>query len=204
MPRPGCFPEGRAEGHPLGGDFRYEREAQPQDTLIDFAAVLLGLSLSTFAYGLECPQAYISSHFDARTRNFDPLDTFPWGILKEHSMRVLIFAVMFAATAQGAWAQKSTIKTDPMAVPNAESSAESELLMGLQEITKKLEEAGFKEIQIVSPTLLVQAKDKFDKPVLMIVNPETMVALQIQAPSESETTGSGSPDENRFRRQDQR
>jgi len=111
---------------------------------------------------------------------------------------------MFAATAQGAWAQKSTIKTDPMAVPNAESSAESELLMGLQEITKKLEEAGFKEIQIVSPTLLVQAKDKFDKPVLMIVNPETMVALQIQAPSESETTGSGSPDENRFRRQDQR
>jgi len=88
-------------------------------------------------------------------------------------MRALIFAVIFVATAHGAWAQKRIIKTDPMTVPNAERSAESELLMGLQEITKKLEEAGFKEIQIVSPTILVQAKDKFDKPVLMIGPPNS-------------------------------
>ena len=113
-------------------------------------------------------------------------------------MRMLIFAVILAAIAQEARAQEKTIKTDPMAVPNAEMSAESELLMNLQEFAKKLEEAGFKEIQIVSPAILVQARDKFDKPVLMLVNPETTVALQIQVPSGSETAGSGSSDENRF------
>jgi len=116
-------------------------------------------------------------------------------------MRMLMFAAMLAASAQGAWAQNGLVKTDPMAVPNAEMSAEGEMLNNLQEFAKKLEEAGFKEIQIVAPTVLVQAKDRFDKPVLMLVNPETMVALQLQAP-ESETTGSGSPDEDQFNRRD--
>src|SRR5436190_9508754 len=118
-------------------------------------------------------------------------------------MRMLIVAAMLVAITQGALAQQA-VKTDPMTVPNAERSAESELLMSLHEFTKKLEEAGFKEIQVLSPALLVQAKDKFDKPILLLVNPETMLALQLQAPSESETTGSGSSDENQFRRQDQR
>jgi hypothetical protein len=119
-------------------------------------------------------------------------------------MRILILAMLLAAIAQGAGAQENADKTDPMAVPNAEMSAEGEMLNNLQKFVKKMEEAGFKEIQIVSPTILVQAKDKFDKPILMLVNPETMVGLQLQAPAESETTGSGSPDENQFRRQDQK
>ena len=115
-------------------------------------------------------------------------------------MRTLIFAAILVAIAQGAWAQEKMIKTDPMAVPNPEMSAEAKLLMNLQELANKLEQAGFKEMQIVSPAILIHAKDKFDNPVLMLVNPETMVALQIQAPSESDTTGSGSSDENQFRR----
>ena len=119
-------------------------------------------------------------------------------------MRALIFAVILAAIAQGAWAQEKTVKNDPMTVPNAEMSAEAELLMNLQEFTKKLEEAGFKEIQIVPQAILIQAKDKFDKPILMLFNPETNLAVQLQGPSETETTGSGLSDENQFRREDQR
>src|SRR3954468_18291618 len=119
------------------------------------------------------------------------------------SMRSLMFAAMLAASAQGAWAQNGLVKTDPMAVPNAEMSAEGEMLNKLQEFARNLEEAGFKEIQIVAPTVLVQAKDKSDQPVLMLLNPDTMVAIQLQPPSENETTGSGSPDENQLhRRQD--
>jgi hypothetical protein len=32
----------------------------------------------------------------------------------------------------------------------------------------------------------------------MLVDPETMVGIQLKAPPENETTGSGSSDENRF------
>jgi len=117
---------------------------------------------------------------------------------------MLIFAVMLVAIGQAAWAQEKNIKTDPMVVPNAEMSAEAKFLINLQELANKLEAAGFKEMQILPPAILVHAKDKFDKPVLMLVNPETMVALQIQLPSESETTGSGSSDEDQFGRQNQR
>jgi hypothetical protein len=119
-------------------------------------------------------------------------------------MRMWIFAAALVAIPQGAWAQEKTIKTDPMAVPNAEMSAQSELLMNLQEFAKKLEEVGFKEIQFVSPAILVQAKDKFDKQILMLFNPETNLVVQLQSPSETETTGSGSSDENQFRREDRR
>jgi len=69
--------------------------------------------------------------------------------------------------------------------------------MNLQEFTKKLEEAGFKDIQL-GQGIILQAKDKFDKPILMLVDPETMVGLQLKAQPESETSGSGSSDENRF------
>jgi hypothetical protein len=137
-------------------------------------------------------------------RNLDPLDWFPMGEPKERSMRVFMIAVILAAITQGTWAQEKTVTTDPMAVPNAEMSAEAELLMNLQEFAKTLEEAGFKEIQIVPQAILIQAKDKFDKPILMLFNPETNLAVQLQGPSETETTGSGSSDENQFRQENQR
>jgi hypothetical protein len=110
-------------------------------------------------------------------------------------MRPLIVAVISAALAQTAWAQPSNVKTDPLAEPNAQMSAEAEVLMKLDEFAKKLEDAGFKEIQIVPQAVLVRAKDKFDKPVMMLVNTDTMVGVQLQTAPESETTGSGSPDE---------
>ena len=112
-------------------------------------------------------------------------------------MRTLIAAFLSVALAQPSMAQPGNVKTDPMNEPNAEMSAESEAIMNLQEFTKKLEEAGFKDIQL-GQGIILQAKDKFDKPILMLVDPETMVGLQLKAQPESETSGSGSSDENRF------
>jgi hypothetical protein len=45
----------------------------------------------------------------------------------------------------------------------------------------------------------IQAKDKSDKPIVMIVDTLTMIAVQIQSPSEGETTGNG-PSEDADRR----
>jgi len=118
-------------------------------------------------------------------------------------MRTFIAAFLFVALAQPSTAQPGKAKTDPMAEPNAEMSAEAEVIMKLQEFAKKLEEAGFKDIQL-SQGLILQAKDKFDKPVLMLLDPETMVGIQLKAQPESETTGSSSTDENRFSSEQQK
>src|SRR5689334_19802900 len=112
-------------------------------------------------------------------------------------MRTVIAVVLLAALTQPSTAQPGKATTDPMAEPNAQMSAEAEVLMKIQEFTKRLEEAGFKDI-LLSQGLILQAKDKFDKPILMLLDPETMVAIQLNAQPESETTGSGSSDENRF------
>jgi len=112
-------------------------------------------------------------------------------------MRTVMAVFLFAALAQPSLAQPGKVKADPMTEPNAEMSAEAEVIMQLQEFTKKLEEAGFKDVQL-SHEFIVQAKDKFDKPILMLVDPETMVAIQLKAQPDSETTGSGSSDQNRF------
>jgi|SRR5215203_961145 len=114
-------------------------------------------------------------------------------------MRTFAVAVLLVALVKGASAQQDNVKHDPMAEPNAEKSAESEVLMMLDEFTKKLEDAGFKEVTVAPQFVLVQAKDKFDQPVTMIVNTETMVAAQLKIQTESETTGRGSSNENRFR-----
>src|SRR5215213_4649853 len=106
-------------------------------------------------------------------------------------MRPVLFAVVFAALAQGASAQQGNVKTDPFVEPNAENSAESEALMKIQEFAKKLEEAGFLDIEIVPQAVVILAKDKFGKPVTMLLDTEAMVAVQLKTPPASETTGSG-------------
>jgi parvulin-like peptidyl-prolyl isomerase len=109
-------------------------------------------------------------------------------------MRILAIPLLLAALAQPAWAQQQPTVADPTAVPNAERSFESERLMKLQDIQKKLEQAGFKDVEIIPEAVLVRAK-KDDKSVMMIIDAETMTAIQLTGPSPSETTGSGSSDD---------
>src|SRR5262249_1706115 len=80
---------------------------------------------------------------------------------------------------------------NPQATPDSQTNGELEAMMKLQAFAKKLAEQGFKDVEIVPQAVLVSAKDKSDKPVLMIFDTQTMVAVQLQMP-QSETTGSGS------------
>jgi hypothetical protein len=118
-------------------------------------------------------------------------------------MRMFAIAVLLIGLVQGASAQDK-LKNDPTAEPNAEKSAESEVLMMVDQFTKSLEDAGFKEVTVAPQFVLVQAKDKFDRPVVMILNTETMVAAQLKIQPESETTGNGSTNENEFRWQERK
>jgi hypothetical protein len=117
----------------------------------------------------------------------------------ETSMRTLIVAATLTALAQGAWAQETKVKGDPSAVPDAGTSAEAEAISRLRVLLKKLQEAGFTDVQIVPQAVLIQAKDKSDKPIVMIVDTLTMMAVEIRSPLEGETTGNG-PSEDADRR----
>ena len=99
-------------------------------------------------------------------------------------MRTFIAAFLFVALAQPSVAQPGKAKADPMTEPHAEMSTEAEVVMKLQEFTKKLEEAGFKDISLAQG-LILQAKDKFDKPILMLVDPETGRQVRVDTRSRS-------------------
>jgi hypothetical protein len=115
-------------------------------------------------------------------------------------MRAVMLAVIVAALTQVTSAQQAG-QSDPQATPNqqlnpqatpdSQMSAELEAMMKLQAFAKQLAEQGFKDVQIVPQAVLVSAKDKADKPVLMIFDTQTMLAVQLQTP-QGETTGSGS------------
>jgi hypothetical protein len=107
-------------------------------------------------------------------------------------MRAIVAALILSASLTGgATAQSSQLKTDPMIEPNAEQSAQAELLMNIQEFAKKLEEAGYQDLRLVLQGVLIKAKDKSGKTVMMLFDPGNLVAMQVTTP-EPETTGSGS------------
>jgi len=107
-------------------------------------------------------------------------------------MRQLLAAVLFIVLVQEASAQSGPTKADhPMSVPQAAENTEAELTMKLAEFKTQMEAAGFKEVQI-SPALVLQAKDKEDQPITMLIDPQRMIGIELNGSPESETTGSGS------------
>ncbi len=75
-------------------------------------------------------------------------------------------------------------------------NAQLEAALRFQEFSKKLEDAGFKDLQIVPQAILIQARDKSDNPVVLVVDTLSMSAIRLHLPPEKETTGRGSPDDN--------
>jgi hypothetical protein len=110
-------------------------------------------------------------------------------------MRLLTAAVILGAFIQGASAQLEDVKTDPTGTPNIEANADFEGLKNLQAFATRLEAAGYTDVVVMPKAILVQAKDNHGNPVVMIVNSETMAAIQLQIRIDDETTGSGSSDE---------
>ncbi len=103
-------------------------------------------------------------------------------------MRTLILALLVSVSVVSA--QAETTQGDPLTSPNAEMSAESEALMRMQEVQTLLEAAGYKDVQVAPDVLVIRALDATNNPVVMIVDPQTLANLPIEA--EPSTTGSGS------------
>ena len=102
-------------------------------------------------------------------------------------MRALLLALLVTASTLSAQAEN---QADPMAVNNAEASAESEAIMQFQEVKSRLEAVGYKDIQLDTDVLVVRAIDQTtNSPVVMLVDPDTLMNLPIEV--EPSTTGSG-------------
>lgn len=112
-------------------------------------------------------------------------------------MRTPIVAAMLLATlAQSAPAAQRKVAADPLVNPStAETNPGSTILMGLQELESTLRASGFKDVQVMPEAILVQAKTRFDKPVVLIVDTKTMTAVQLRITPDDDTTGSGSADD---------
>jgi hypothetical protein len=79
--------------------------------------------------------------------------------------------------------------------PTAEQRAAATKLLKLELIQKRLEAAGLKDVRVSPEVHVVQAQGPDGKPVVLAVDPETMIAIPLMIPGEPSTTGSGSEDE---------
>ena len=108
-------------------------------------------------------------------------------------MRLTVLAT--AATlllAQAALAQKSQPPSDGNQAAGLEPE-QSTAQVQQAKVQRVLTAAGFTDIKIVTSSLLVQAKTPAGKPVMMIVDPNSLTA-QIMEPDS--TTGSAGPNQN--------
>jgi hypothetical protein len=110
-----------------------------------------------------------------------------------HLMRLSVLAT--AATlllAQAALAQKSQPPSDGNQAAGLEPEQSTEQVQQAK-VQRVLTAAGFTDIKIVTSSLLVQAKTPAGKPVMMIVDPNSLTA-EIMEPDS--TTGSAGPNQN--------
>jgi hypothetical protein len=108
-------------------------------------------------------------------------------------MRLTVLAT--AATlllAQAAFAQKSQPPSDGNQAAGLEPE-QSTAQVQQAKVQRVLTAAGFTDIKIVTSSLLVQAKTPAGKPVMMIVDPNSLTA-EILEPDSS--TGSAGPNQN--------
>src|SRR5579884_129856 len=105
-------------------------------------------------------------------------------------MRLQLFIplALSLAFAPGAWAA-GDVSLSPPAVAGDEIDPDAQAAQAAQvlaELHKRLEQAGFKDVQIVPQALVLSAKDDKGNPTLLLVDTETMMALQLQPPQGGE------------------
>jgi hypothetical protein len=105
-------------------------------------------------------------------------------------MRTSIFVALTAAFIQTAAAQDAN---KPI-TPDEGQVGEPTKQLTIKLIQKRLEAAGFADVQVSPEVHVVKAKDKDGKQTVLVVDPRTMLAIPLMPP-ESGTTGSGSEDE---------
>jgi hypothetical protein len=102
-------------------------------------------------------------------------------------MRTLLVALLVSISAVGAKAQELQMGDAVAAVPG-ETALEPR-------VQKRLEALGYKDLQVEQDVLVVRAKDESDQAIVLLVDPDTLLNLKIDDPSdEPSTTGSSSSD----------
>jgi hypothetical protein len=101
---------------------------------------------------------------------------------------LLTGAAMLAVLVPSAFAQTPTSQNQPGAQANANSNKN---LTNAQKIQHDLQNAGFKDVQIVAESFVVQAKSKEGDPVVMTIGPHGMSVFEAMNTSNSgsHTTG---------------
>jgi hypothetical protein len=107
-------------------------------------------------------------------------------------MRSILLAIVLASLGPNAWAQDATSSTDPMAVNNAEMSAESEVIMQLHDLQTKLTESGYRNVEVLPRGVMIQATDRYNRVVRMLVDIETMTSFELEPPLDDAATTTGS------------
>jgi hypothetical protein len=102
--------------------------------------------------------------------------------------------MLCATFSSGAWAEPMAASLEPPSTPGIESKAEAQAIAALQELNRKLEAAGYKDVEVLPEALVVSAKDGNGQPTLLLIDTRSMMALQLEAPARSGTTGRGSID----------
>jgi hypothetical protein len=98
-------------------------------------------------------------------------------------------AAMLALLIPSAFAQTSGSQNQPGGQANGNSNQN---LATAQKIQRDLQNAGFKDVQIVAESFVVQAKSKDGDPVVMTIGPHGMSVFEAMnnSGSASKTTGS--------------
>jgi hypothetical protein len=101
-------------------------------------------------------------------------------IFKEVSMKSLIVAASALILSGGVACAATTGSTAPA---NGQSQANAQTNPGpatkvRQELEQNLAKAGFTDIKIMPESFLIRAKDKDGNPMMMVVNPDSMTAVE--------------------------
>jgi hypothetical protein len=113
------------------------------------------------------------------------------------STKLLIATGLSLAFAASAMAQNAA-PTQPPSSSAKSSEQQSSTTAGpkttaMQQIKQDLETAGFKDVQIMPESFLVRARDKEGRPVMMVINPDSVTSVtQMSAAGQHKPDASGS------------
>ena len=93
-----------------------------------------------------------------------------------------------------ALAQSSTGPSggSPNSQGNASSANQGRNVMTVNKVKQDLESAGFTNVQVLADAFVVQAKNKDGNPVVMMIGPSSMTAVETISPKASTTGSTGS------------
>jgi len=109
-------------------------------------------------------------------------------------IRLFAWALLVAGLSQAAFAQTSTSPQQSQPSTSAEDTQASQNLP--QSLRQRLTSAGFTDVNIVPSSLVITARDRGGRPVLMRITPNSMFFLTEIAAVSSPTTGTARAESN--------